>query len=112
MLFIMLLKTNQERSLNSKTKISKNGNKRIRKVLYFPAVCASQHDPKHKAIYTRIHEKTTIKMKGAVAIQRRLLVLIFTFYKNNVRYDEHYQQAEKASNDQKKLGRPKISPWK
>jgi transposase len=98
-----VVKNQSGTSLNSKTKISKKGNKRIRKALYFPAVSASQHDPKHKAIYTRVHEKTTIKMKGVVAIQRRLLVLIYTLFKNNVPYDEHYQQAKQASNDPKKI---------
>jgi transposase len=78
-------------SLNGKTKISKKGNKRIRKALHFPAVSASQHDPKHKAIYTKIHETTTIKMKGLVAVQRRLLVLIYTIFTNNVPYDENYK---------------------
>ncbi len=90
-------------SLNGKTKISKNGNKRIRKALYFPAVSAAQHDPKHKAIYTKIAEKTTIKMKGAVAIQRRLLVLIYTLFKNNVPYDEKYQQTKQPENETKKI---------
>jgi transposase len=98
-----VVKNQSGTSLNSKTKISKKGNKRIRKALYFPAVSASQHDPKHKAIYTRIHEKTTIKMKGAVAIQRRLLVLIYTLFKNNVPYDENYQQAKQPSNGSKKI---------
>ena len=88
-------------SLNSKTKISKKGNKRIRKALYFPAISASQHDPKHKAIYTRIHQTTTIKMKGAVAIQRRLLILIYTIFKSNVPYDENYQTNKKTNDDKK-----------
>ena len=82
-------------SLNAKSKISKKGNKRIRKALYFPSISASQHDPKHKAIYEVIHQKTTIKMKGIVAIQRRLLVLIYTIYKTDTEYDPNYAQNQK-----------------
>jgi transposase len=89
-----IVKNQSGTSLNGKTKISKKGNKRIRKALYFPAITASQHDAKHKAIYTRISEKTTIKMKGAVAIQRRLLVLIYTIYTKNVPYNENYQTSK------------------
>lgn len=78
-------------SLNGKTKISKRGNKKIRKALYFPAISATQHDVKHKAIASKIAEKTSIKMKGCVAIQRRLLVLIYTLFKNNEQYNPDYK---------------------
>jgi transposase len=93
-------------SLNGKTRISKKGNRRIRKALYFPAITASMYDPKHKAICKKIHEKTAIKMKGSVAIQRRLLVLIYTLYKNNVPYDEnrqHKNAAQKIRQDQTEI---------
>lgn len=76
-------------SLNGKTRISKKGNRRIRKALYFPAITASMYDARHKAICKNIYEKTAVKMKGSVAIQRRLLILIYTLYKNNEPYDEH-----------------------
>ncbi|PLK43849.1 IS110 family transposase [Emticicia sp. TH156] len=74
-------------SINAPTKISKKGNKHIRKTLYFPALSAAMHEPAMKKTYQRITEKTNIKMKGAVAIQRRLLVLIYTLFKNNQPYD-------------------------
>ena len=40
-------------------------------------------------------------MKGAVSIQRRLLILIYTIFKNNVPYDENYQTNKKANDDKK-----------
>lgn len=87
-------------SLNGKSRISKKGNKRIRKTLYFPSISACQYDSKHKAIYEAIHQKTTIKMKGIVAIQRRLLVLIYTIYKTDKNYDPNYAQTQ---NQEKKI---------
>ncbi len=77
-------------SINAPTKISKKGNKHIRKTLYFPALSAAMHETAMKKTYQRITEKTNIKMKGAVAIQRRLLVLIYTLFKNNQPYNPNY----------------------
>lgn len=83
-------------SLNAPTRISKRGNKHIRKTLYFPAISASQHDPKMRNTYQTISDKTNIKMKGSVAVQRKLLVLIYTLFKNNQKYDEQYSTKKTA----------------
>ncbi len=64
-------------------RISKKGNKHIRKILYFPALTATLHDAKMKNLYLRIFDKTKIKMKAYVAVQRKLLVLVYTLYKKN-----------------------------
>lgn len=83
-------------SVNGQTKISKKGNKHIRKALYFPALSAAMHEPEMKRTYQRISQKTNIKMKGAVAIQRKLLALIYTLFKNNQPYDPNYQAKQAA----------------
>lgn len=81
-------------SVKRKTHISKKGNSHIRRALYFPAISAAIHEPKLKELYERIHLKNPkIKMIGAVAVQRKLLVLIYTLYKNNKPYDPNYQNA-------------------
>lgn len=77
-------------SLNSPTKISKKGNHRIRKALYFPALVAVKSDPKMKNLFDRAFDKTKIKMKAYVAVQRKLLVLIFATFKTNQPYDPNY----------------------
>ena len=81
----------QSGNSESKTKISKKGNKNIRKALYFPATTAARFNVKMKKTYEKISEKTAIKMKGNVAIQRKMLILIYTIYKHNIPYDENYQ---------------------
>ena len=70
--------------------ISKQGNSHIRGALYMAAMSAVQHDEHHKNYYTRIVEKTSIKLKGSVAIQRKLLLLIYALYTKNEAYDPMY----------------------
>lgn len=82
-------------SIKGATKISKKGNHRIRKALYFPAFVAVKYNPEMKNLYDRVFDKTKMKMKAAVAVQRKLLVLIYTLYKNNQAYDPDYQSAKK-----------------
>lgn len=77
-------------SVDSPTKISKKGNKHIRKALHFPALSAIRFDPNMKKTYETIHDKTKIKMKGAVAVQRKILVLIYILFKKNEKFDENY----------------------
>lgn len=81
-------------SINSPTKISKKGNRRIRKALHFPALVAVKSNPNMKRIFDRVFDKTKIKMKAYVAVQRKLLVLIFATFKNNQPYDPQHISAK------------------
>ena len=77
-------------SVKGKPSISKKGNKHLRKAMHLPALSAIKHDERFKAIYTRIVSKHGIKMKAAVAVQRKLLEMIYTIYKTKVTYDKAY----------------------
>lgn len=77
-------------SVKGKAKISKRGNRYLRKAMYFPAMTAVRHDERFKSIYQRLVAKHGIKMKAQVAIQRKLLEMAYTLYKNNIPYDKHY----------------------
>jgi len=77
-------------SVKGKPKISKKGNRYIRKAMHFPALTAIRHDERFKAIYARMVAKHGIKMKAAVAVQRKLLEMIFTIYKSRTAYDKEY----------------------
>ena len=79
-------------SVKGKTKISKKGNKYLRKTMHMPALAAIRHDERFKAIYARLISKHGIKMKAAVAVQRKLLEMIYTLYKTNKQYDKNYLQ--------------------
>lgn len=79
-------------SIKGRTRISKKGNAHIRRALHFPALGVVKHHDEFKALFTRVLERTQIKMKGYVAVQRKLLVLIYTLYKKNQPYDPKYAQ--------------------
>ena len=75
-------------SIKGKPHISKKGNGRIRAALYCPAIVAGNFSPRFKAIYSQINERRTNKKIGQVALQRRLLVLMYSIWKSNTPYDE------------------------
>lgn len=77
-------------SVKGKSRISKKGNKYLRKAMHMPALTAIRHDERFKAVYARLVAKHGIKMKAAVAVQRKLLELIFTIYKTGIAYDKNY----------------------
>jgi transposase len=64
-----------------KSKISKKGNRYIRKALYFPTFSKIQHDELTNKKYQKLKEKKGIPMVAAVAQQRKLLGLIYTLWK-------------------------------
>ena len=80
-----------------KEKISKQGNSRVRKALHFPALGVVRHEKDKKGIFNnlnnRVYARTKIKMKGYVAIQRKLLMVIFTLWKNDSTFDPNYENA-------------------
>lgn len=81
-------------SIKGKTRISKKGNRFIRRALHCPALTVVKYEPHFKQLYERVHDRTAIKMKGYVAVQRKLLLLIYTLFKNNVNYDPKHAQMQ------------------
>jgi transposase len=77
-------------SVKGKSKISKRGNRHLRKAMHLPALTTIRHDERYKAIFARLVAKHGIKMKAAVAIQRKLLELAYIIYKTNNPYDKEY----------------------
>jgi transposase len=78
-------------SIKGKTRISKKGNRYIRNALYFPAMVACRYNPDFKGAYLRIIRNKPSKMVGQVAIQRKLLLLIYTLWKNDTEFIEDYK---------------------
>ena len=73
-----------------KSKISKQGNSFIRNALYMPALCRSIHNPDLKAFYRRVNENKPSKKIGVTALARKLLVLIYTLWKNDTEYIHNF----------------------
>ncbi len=93
-----IVKRESGTSVKGKTRISKKGNSRIRAALFFPSMVASQHNPDLKEDYQRINIGKSSKMVGMTALQRKLLLLIYTLWKK----DEVYCQTENEASGNRK----------
>jgi transposase len=85
-------------SVKGKPRISKKGNKYLRKAMHLPALAAIRSDDRYKAIFARLVAKHGIKMKAVVAIQRKILEMIFTIYKTAKTYDKEYLSKKELAN--------------
>ena len=62
--------------------------------MHLPALAAIRHDGRYKAIFVRLVSKHGVKMKAAVAVQRKLLEMIFTVFITKTPYDKNYLNKE------------------
>ena len=83
-------------SVKGKARISKQGNRNLRKAMHLPALAAIKHDEHFKEIFVRLVSKSGIKMKGVVAVQRKLLELIYILYKNKSVYQKQYEENKRG----------------
>lgn len=74
-----------------KTRISHQGNGHIRLALYWPTIVVVRFNKGFKIFFDRVMTHHTAKMVGYVAVARKLLILIFTLWKNKTEYDPNYQ---------------------
>ena len=89
---------NQSGMHHVKTKISKKGNSRIRRILHMPSLTAiGSEGTNFKQLYLRVYERTGIKMKGIVAVQKKLLLTIYYLWKKNVPYEINILKEELVS---------------
>ncbi len=88
-------------SYKGKTRISKKGNRRIRGILHMPAMTAIRSNPTLKIFYERLKPNKIKPIIALVAVQRKLLILMYTLWKNEAMYDPKFEQ--KKQQDQKDL---------
>jgi transposase len=75
---------NQSGKREGRSKISKIGNHRIRRILFLPAFSVVKYRTgSFGDLYDRVYSRTMVKMKAYVAVQRKLLILIYTLWKRN-----------------------------
>lgn len=88
---------NQSGNRIGRTKISKKGNSRIRRILFMPAFTSvSCKERPFLNLYNRTFERHGIKMKSYVAVQKKLLIIIYSLWKNNQEYNPNiYNVQEK-----------------
>ena len=77
-------------SVRGKSCLCKTVNRRLRKVLYMPALVAMQHNPMIKAFSQRLKEKAKNGKLIACACMKKLVQIMFAVLKNNQPFDPAY----------------------
>ncbi len=78
---------NQSGDHVGKTKISKKGNSHLRRILHMAALNVVTYKVKPFVdLYERVYQKTRVKMKAYVAVQRKLLVIFYALCKKKQRF--------------------------
>src|SRR6218665_15005 len=84
-------------SVKGKPKISKRGNRHLRKALHLPALAAIGSNERFKAVFARLIARHGIRMKAVVAIQRKILELCYIIWKTNTPFNKDYLQGNTTS---------------
>lgn len=87
---------NESGSFIGKTRISKKGNKHIRRALHMPSLCVVRYNPDSPfdQLYQRVFDRTNIKYKGYIAVQRKMLCIIYILFKKNEMYDANFHKKD------------------
>lgn len=83
-------------NFKGKTRISKKGNKHIRAVLHMPSMTAIRVNPTLKPFYERLKSKKEKPIVALVAVQRKLLTLMYSLWKSNEYYDAEHKEKKAA----------------
>ena len=85
-------------SVHKAARISKHGNKYLRRALYHPAMSAATHDPGARAFKERLIGRGKKKMQANVAIMRKMLTAAWAIMKDPQPYDSSrlYADLDKA----------------
>lgn len=73
-------------SVKGKAKISKNGNRHIRKMLYMPTLYAIKNNQKITVFYQRLIAHHKPKKVAVIAAMRKLLLVTHIIYRNKTEY--------------------------
>lgn len=78
-------------NFKGKTRISKKGNSHIRAVLHMPSMTCVRCNPTLKQFYNRLKPNKAKPLVALIAVQRKLLILMYTLWKNEEVYDAKYE---------------------
>ena len=82
-------------SVKGKPRISKKGNTVLRKSMHLPSLSAIKHNEMFKEIFARLVSRHGVKMKAIVAIQRKILELIYLLHKNKTVFQPDYENKKR-----------------
>lgn len=81
------VRQHQSGNVQRKGMLSKKGNKYIRKALFLPALSSCQSNDHLKLFYQQLNKRQASKKQGVLAVARKMLILIYTLWKNGQEYD-------------------------
>lgn len=74
-------------SVHRPSRISRRGNRHLRRALYMPALVGVRFDPHMKAFYELLQARHKTKLQALMAVARKLLHAIFGIFKTQTPYD-------------------------
>lgn len=79
-------------TFSGKSGISKKGNSHIRAALHMPSMTCVRCNPTLRKFYLRLKPNKVKPLVALIAVQRKLLILMFTLWKNETLYDARYEE--------------------
>ncbi|MBO0594001.1 IS110 family transposase [Cellulophaga sp. E16_2] len=86
-------------NFKGKTRISKKGNSHIRAVLHMPSMTCVRCNPTLKQFYNRLKPNKAKPLVALVAVQRKLLILMYTLWKNEENYDAKFETKKQQKHE-------------
>jgi len=74
-------------SVHKPSRISRAGNRHLRRALYMPTLSAVRYDPHMRAFYQALRERHKTGLQALIAVQRKLLHAIYGIFKSGTPYD-------------------------
>lgn len=74
-------------SVHRPSRISRAGNRYLRRALYMPALVAVRHDPHLRAFYQALLTRHKAKLQALMAVARKMLHAIFGMFRRHSDYD-------------------------
>ncbi|HBB96327.1 MAG TPA: IS110 family transposase [Blastocatellia bacterium] len=84
-------RNNRSGTIRGKTRLSKTGNARVRKALFFPAIVAKRHNPIVRAFCERLSGNGKNKMQVIGAAMRKLIHIVFGVLKSGKCFDPSHE---------------------
>ncbi|HET9281143.1 MAG TPA: IS110 family transposase [Candidatus Angelobacter sp.] len=74
-------------SVHPRSRISRAGNRYLRRALYMPALVAVRHDPSLRAFYQALIARHKAKLQALIAVARKILHALFGMFRWGTVYD-------------------------
>lgn len=74
-------------SVHKRSRISRAGNRHLRRALYMPALSAVRWDPHMKAFYEALQQRHKTNLQAIIAVARKLLHAIYGIFRSRTPYD-------------------------